>query len=100
MMTPPVGGAGVAERVRATADDDPVRELPDAAILSGALCRVGASAMHAAYGKYSQSRCPSPRARWRKPYWRSVLSTSRPYHQARRPMVLKWPLERLAVRTS
>jgi hypothetical protein len=62
MMTPPEGGA--AEDVRATTVDDPVRELPDAAVLSGGLCRVGA--LQAACGKYTGSRCS--RTRGRKPY--------------------------------
>jgi hypothetical protein len=49
----------------ATADDDPVREPPDAAVVFGALCRVGAGAMDTAYGKYTGSYCLSPRTRWR-----------------------------------
>jgi hypothetical protein len=36
MTMPPEGGVGAAERVRAMTDDDPVRELPDVAVLSGA----------------------------------------------------------------
>jgi hypothetical protein len=51
-MTTPLEG-GAAQHVRATADDDPMRELPDTAVLSDALYRVGAvDAMHAACGKY------------------------------------------------
>jgi hypothetical protein len=95
-MTSPEGGA--AEHVRATAVDDPVRELSDAAVLSGGLCRVGSSAMQAACGKYTGSRCP--RTRGRKPYWRSVSSMERSYHQARRPTLLKRPPERLSVRAT
>ncbi|XP_051221942.1 uncharacterized protein [Lolium perenne] len=97
MTTPPEGGVGAAERVRATADD-PVREVPDAAVLSGALCRVGDGAMFAACGKYSGSSCPQTCGR--KPYWQSVSSTERPYHQARRPTLLKRPPEGLSDRAS
>jgi hypothetical protein len=52
MTTPPEGGAGVAERVQSPTADDPVRELTDDVVLSGALCRGGASgAMHSTCGK-------------------------------------------------
>jgi hypothetical protein len=85
MTTPPERSAGAAERLWSLAADDPVRELPDIAVLSGAFYRVGVGfAMHCSCGKYNSTRGGSPWARWRKPYYHNVSSMSRPCHQAGR----------------
>jgi hypothetical protein len=71
-----------------------VRELPDDAVLSNGLCKFDAAgAVQATCEKCSGTRIGSPRTRWRYPYSRSVVSTSRSYHQVQQPALLKRPRE-------
>jgi hypothetical protein len=89
---PKLWASCVAEGVRPPALDELECELPDAVVLAGGLRSGGAScAMHCACGKKRGMRAGSPCMRGLELYSANVPSTSRPCHQARRPMRLKRP---------